>query len=47
MAKRSKPNNHLGMHVFTHLKKESQGVTGLGLYPDGTIEHDGSQPAAH
>jgi arylsulfatase len=29
------------MHVFTHLKKESQGVTGLGLYPDGMVEHDG------
>ena len=29
------------MHVFTHLKKESQGVTGLGVYPDGMVEHDG------
>jgi arylsulfatase A-like enzyme len=29
------------MHVFTHLKKESQGVTGLGIYPDGMVEHDG------
>jgi arylsulfatase len=29
------------MHVFTHLKKESQGVTGLGTYPDGMVEHDG------
>jgi arylsulfatase len=29
------------MHFFTHLKKESQGVTGLGLYADGMIEHDG------
>jgi arylsulfatase len=29
------------MHVFTHLKKESQGKTGLGLYPDGMVEHDG------
>jgi arylsulfatase len=28
------------MHVFTHLKKESQGKTGLGLYPDGMVEHD-------
>ena len=29
------------MHVFTHLKPESQGVTGIGLYPDGMVEHDG------
>jgi arylsulfatase len=29
------------MHVFTHLKKESQGKTGLGIYPDGMVEHDG------
>ena len=29
------------MHVFTHLKRESQGVTGLGIYPDGMVEHDG------
>ncbi len=28
------------MHVWTHLKKESQGVTGIGLYPDGMVEHD-------
>jgi arylsulfatase A-like enzyme len=28
------------MHFFTHLKKESQGVTGLGLYADGMVEHD-------
>jgi arylsulfatase A-like enzyme len=33
--------NSTRMHVFTHLKKESVGVTGLGLYPDGMIEHDG------
>jgi arylsulfatase len=33
--------NSTRMHVFTHLKKESQGVTGLGLYPDGMTEHDG------
>jgi arylsulfatase len=33
--------NSTRMHVFTHLKKESQGVTGLGLYPDGMVEHDG------
>ena len=29
------------MHVFTHLKPESEGVTGLGIYPDGMVEHDG------
>jgi arylsulfatase len=28
------------MHVWTHLKKESDGVTGIGLYPDGMVEHD-------
>jgi arylsulfatase A-like enzyme len=29
------------MHIWTRLKKESQGVTGIGLYPDGMVEHDG------
>jgi arylsulfatase len=29
------------MHVWTRLKKESEGVTGIGLYPDGMVEHDG------
>jgi arylsulfatase A-like enzyme len=33
--------NSTRMHVFTHLKKESQGKTGLGIYPDGMVEHDG------
>ena len=33
--------NSTRMHVWTHLKKESQGVTGIGLYPDGMVEHDG------
>ena len=28
------------MHVWTRLKKESQGRTGIGLYPDGMAEHD-------
>ncbi|HSR18118.1 MAG TPA: arylsulfatase, partial [Ignavibacteriaceae bacterium] len=28
------------MHVWTHLKPESDGVTGIGLYPDGMVEHD-------
>src|SRR5689334_1097634 len=32
--------NSTRMHVFTHLKKESQGKTGLGVYPDGMVEHD-------
>lgn len=29
------------MHVWTHLKKESEGTTGVGLYADGMVEHDG------
>jgi arylsulfatase len=29
------------MHIFTHLKRRSQGKTGLGIYPDGMVEHDG------
>ncbi len=33
--------NSTRMHIFTHLKKESDGKTGLGLYPDGMVEHDG------
>jgi len=33
--------NATRMHIFTHLKEESKGVTGLGLYPDGMVEHDG------
>ncbi|PTM95482.1 arylsulfatase [Mycoplana dimorpha] len=32
--------NSSRMHVFTHLKKESQGRTGLGVYADGMVEHD-------
>ena len=28
------------MHIFTHLKPESEGKTGLGIYPDGMVEHD-------
>ncbi len=32
--------NSTRMHVWTHLKKESQGKTGLGIYPDGMVEHD-------
>ena len=33
--------NSTRMHIFTHLKKESVGKTGLGIYADGMIEHDG------
>jgi arylsulfatase A-like enzyme len=33
--------NSTRMHVFTHLKEESKGVSGLGTYPDGMVEHDG------
>jgi arylsulfatase len=33
--------NSTRMHIFTHLKPESEGKTGLGVYPDGMVEHDG------
>ena len=33
--------NSTRMHVWTHLKEESEGVTGIGIYPDGMVEHDG------
>jgi arylsulfatase A-like enzyme len=33
--------NSTRMHIFTHLKKESVGKTGLGVYADGMVEHDG------
>ena len=33
--------NSTRMHIWTHLKPESQGVTGIGIYPDGMVEHDG------
>ena len=29
------------MHIWTHLKPESNGKTGLGIFPDGMVEHDG------
>jgi len=32
--------NSTRMHVNTHLKPESKGVTGLGIYADGMAEHD-------
>ena len=33
--------NTTRMHLFTHLKKELQGKTGLGVFPDGMVETDG------
>ena len=33
--------NSSRMHIWTRLKPESQGKTGLGIYPDGMVEHDG------
>ena len=33
--------NTTRMHVWTRLKKSSDGKTGIGLYPDGMVEHDG------
>ena len=43
-AKEGKPFfiwwNSTRMHIFTHLKKESDGMTGLGIYADGMVEHD-------
>ena len=32
--------NSTRMHIWTHLKNESAGKTGLGVYPDGMVEHD-------
>jgi arylsulfatase A-like enzyme len=32
--------NSTRMHIWTHLKPESEGKTGLGVYPDGMVEHD-------
>jgi arylsulfatase len=32
--------NSTRMHIWTHLKEQSQGKTGLGIYPDGMVEHD-------
>jgi arylsulfatase A-like enzyme len=43
-AKANKPFfmwfNSTRMHVFTHLKKESLGKTGVGIHADGMVEHD-------
>ena len=33
-------SNSTRMHIWTHLKPEWQGKTGLGVYPDGMVEHD-------
>jgi arylsulfatase len=33
--------NPTRMHIWTRLKPEAQGKTGLGTYPDGMVEHDG------
>ncbi|HYC56912.1 MAG TPA: arylsulfatase [Candidatus Binatia bacterium] len=32
--------NATRMHMWTRLKAESAGRTGLGIYPDGMVEHD-------
>jgi arylsulfatase A-like enzyme len=32
--------NTTRMHIFTHLKAESEGRTGLGIEADGMVEHD-------
>ncbi|MBO3276444.1 arylsulfatase [Pseudomonas schmalbachii] len=32
--------NSTRMHIWTHLKKEYDGKSGIGLYPDGMLEHD-------
>jgi arylsulfatase A-like enzyme len=32
--------NATRMHIWTHLKPESVGKTGLGVYADGMVEHD-------
>ncbi len=29
------------MHIYTHLKPDVEGKTGLGFYADGMVEHDG------
>ena len=33
--------NATRMHVFTHLKPDSNGKTGKGIHADGMVEHDG------
>ncbi len=33
--------NTTRMHIWTHLKESSEGVTGQGIFADGMVEHDG------
>jgi arylsulfatase len=33
--------NSTRMHIFTHLKPDSEGKTGKGIHADGMVEHDG------
>jgi arylsulfatase len=33
--------NSTRMHIWTHLKPESENVSGQGIYADGMVEHDG------
>ncbi len=33
--------NSTRMHIWTHLKESSKGVTGQGIFADGMVEHDG------
>ncbi|MCB4767395.1 arylsulfatase [Ancylobacter sp. Lp-2] len=33
--------NSTRMHIFTHLKPDSNGKTGKGIHADGMVEHDG------
>ncbi len=33
--------NSTRMHICTHLKARVRGTTGLGIYADGMVEHDG------
>jgi arylsulfatase A-like enzyme len=33
--------NSTRMHIWTHLRPEADGKTGIGIYPDGMVEHDG------
>jgi arylsulfatase len=44
-AKANKPFyvwwNSTRMHIWTRLAASAQGKTGLGIYPDGMVEHDG------
>jgi arylsulfatase len=32
--------NSTRMHIWTHLRKDAEGKTGFGIYPDGMVEHD-------